>query len=778
MVQWGTKRTAKSPRDGMNGFDDSRSLWGKVVATAQPLGHLAQQVILARGRLRILDYAALGVSATRAGVEIHSIWSRETVVNLTPYFDHPGSEWKIAPYFVSRVAFENLEIHEKIVETHKVVKGGKITQAAWTATVDGVEIGWVGEPAEETVPEYIWSKTPEKIRHIAARRLWEKAGADNILRIQGEKTFPHFLPTDIVETNFLRMMQARVSKFLDKNVAWSIIMDGQPGTGKSVAVGYIAKKLGFKTVIVGAEDFCQRFQDRDGVSAHGVQLAEILRPDILIVNDIDRVTLEDQLRLLEIFDNAKSYARLIFATTNHYRKLLEPVRRPGRLDDLITVPGLSLEEVKQIAPGLIAHAERMVDWPIAYVRNMQERFIVLGDTAIDEFDTVARRLEEIRKDGKYPSSKAAPEKVEKPTKALPAKVVQVEKTVEPENMPSSILEAQMTPIEKFKWTGVGEAGILKSGTTEVFERKLAVGFGESGRCVSTTFAGGTLSHLKYNDDGSKSAIYMREVAEGTESVEVGSLIDETAEEKHVDAAESLELEETAPLAAAIPLEHEAGQPIKSRVGIWSLAKITDGLASYSLDVDGHEKYDRAILDIADSSHPLMQSVAATYPLGLVDAYRRNMAKREAARAAVERDEQEDAEVDEEIVEPSNEEVDAKIWTAQDHEDFCEHFTRMAEDVELGVKTRVLADVLPDGTNYYEFVNVSGADDETNQTETYNDEPELDFEYERAKEDAELKLRRFKNATKGWDLGTHAHTVTPDGYTEIVAISGADDKETV
>lgn len=189
--------------------------------------------------------------------------------------------------------------------------------------------------------------------------------------------------------------------FIHANEPWAIILDGEPGGGKTTAAGHLAQKMGFRTVVVNADDLCKQGHDSDGIHARGMELAEMLKPDIIIVNDIDRVEPKDQLALLDFFDNSKGFAKLVFATTNRYRDLIEPVRRPGRLDDLITVPGLDYEEIQRVAPAFSAHADRMLGWPIAYVRNMQKRYEVIGERAFEELDDMARRLSEVRTDGNY-----------------------------------------------------------------------------------------------------------------------------------------------------------------------------------------------------------------------------------------------------------------------------------------------------------------------------------------------------------------------------------------
>jgi ATPase family associated with various cellular activities (AAA) len=396
-MKWGQRGREQLSNDKT---ESRSSLWGKVLQSGEILGPVAMTAILARGRLRLRDYIAIGASTVNAGLKLWDIWSIEEPINLAKAFDYEGSPWRLCPYFICQHAFESMEIAEKMLDKYKVTKGGKVISAAWTATVDGIEIGWTGSPHQAVVPETIWSTKPQEIRLIAARRLWEKAGSDRVLRIVGEKTMPVFLPQAVVETEFLQMVEVRARKFLDHQTPRAMIMDGEPGTGKTTAAAHLARHFDFQTVVMSVEDFI-RSESPNGGRASGLELARLLAPDILIINDIDRLRPEYQLNLLDLLDAAKSFARLVFVTTNHYRALIEPVRRPGRLDDLLLVPGLSIKEIEMIAPKLKQIAGRMLGWPIAYVRDMADRYDVLGEEALAEFDDVQRRLNEVREDGGY-----------------------------------------------------------------------------------------------------------------------------------------------------------------------------------------------------------------------------------------------------------------------------------------------------------------------------------------------------------------------------------------
>lgn len=408
-MRWNQKSdTHKGVAESPGGWD-SQTTWGRVLTTGHHLMPLATSLLMARGRFRLVDYAALGISVTNAGLSIYRVWAVEKPVDLSSYFTDLDSGWKLCGYFVSKLAFDGVEIQERIVESRHRTKGGKIVEAAYTAVIDGVEIGWVSEPDCNSTPSHIYSKTPERIRDLAAKRLWERAGSDKILRVQGEVTLSYTLPEELIETRFLQTVEKRVAAFIDGKVARAMVLDGEPGCGKTSCVGYLARKFGLKTIIIAAEEFLESYPNGHGEFFNrAMEFVEVLKPDILIVNDVDRVPRDRQLPLLEVFDNAKTYAKVIFATTNHYRDLIEPVRRPGRLDDLIRVPGLSLEEILLLAPELQDIAPKMLGWPIAYVRDMKDRYRVLGDLGLAEFDEVARRLEEVRIDGNYGEATGKP----------------------------------------------------------------------------------------------------------------------------------------------------------------------------------------------------------------------------------------------------------------------------------------------------------------------------------------------------------------------------------
>jgi len=390
-------RWSNSPslHDSGSKWKDVNDSWGKVAVTLEEIADIGTCLLTARWPLRTVDKLALGMKSAKVLTNIYREWkSEEATVRLDEYFQ--GAPWQIVNYSVAAHAFQNIEIEEKLIKTHATSRNGKLTNAAWIATVQGVQIGWVGPPNMASMPIPIYCAAPDKVRDLAASRLWEMAGCDNILRVKDDQTFPVVVATDFIETEFVRNLESRVRRFLGAKSARAVLMDGQPGAGKTSSAAYLAKKFNLRTVVIDAIDFTTR--SASDVQLRGNGLVQMLRPEAIVVNDIDRLEVGEQLELLDLLDNAKQYAKLIFATTNHYRGLIEPIRRPGRLDDFVSVPGLTLEEIRKIAPDAGEYTERMLDWPIAYVCDVQKRFDVLGH---HEFEEVERRLTEIREDGSY-----------------------------------------------------------------------------------------------------------------------------------------------------------------------------------------------------------------------------------------------------------------------------------------------------------------------------------------------------------------------------------------
>ncbi len=111
----------------------------------------------------------------------------------------------------------------------------------------------------------------------------------------------------------------------------SILVQGPPGCGKSTFCLHAAAELAQRTMLLTPEYY---EKVRCGTWA---SVVDLLQPDMVIVDDVDRVgehSLESKLRL---FEEGYSDIPFVLFTTNDHQKLPAPMRRPGRIDQILEV---------------------------------------------------------------------------------------------------------------------------------------------------------------------------------------------------------------------------------------------------------------------------------------------------------------------------------------------------------------------------------------------------------------------------------------------------------
>ena len=108
-----------------------------------------------------------------------------------------------------------------------------------------------------------------------------------------------------------------------------VLCQGKPGSGKSTFCLHVARHLGARTLMLTPAAY-------DELSyAAWQELVEILKPQLIIVDDIDRVghhTLEKNLRL---FEEGHCEVPWVLFTSNDHEMLPLAMRRPGRIDEIL-----------------------------------------------------------------------------------------------------------------------------------------------------------------------------------------------------------------------------------------------------------------------------------------------------------------------------------------------------------------------------------------------------------------------------------------------------------
>src|SRR5690606_5763283 len=113
-----------------------------------------------------------------------------------------------------------------------------------------------------------------------------------------------------------------------------------------------ARQLSNRTLILTNEGW-------DGLSLSDWNLmAKILNPEMVIVDDIDRVSDWALETKLAMFEEGRCNVPFVLLTSNDFTALPQAMRRPGRIDQIVNVSEPTREVLRSIV-CLLAQAERV-----------------------------------------------------------------------------------------------------------------------------------------------------------------------------------------------------------------------------------------------------------------------------------------------------------------------------------------------------------------------------------------------------------------------------------
>lgn len=169
--------------------------------------------------------------------------------------------------------------------------------------------------------------------------------------------------------------------FREQGFRRNVLLQGPPGCGKSTFCRHAARELSERTLMLTPD-----FYD-DIRCGQWRSIARLLKPEMVVVDDVDRVSshsLESKLRLFE-----EGYCDIPFVlfTSNDHHRLPEPMRRPGRIDRIIEVEAPK-REVRWKLIGEMAQREGIDDVPETYLEALDE---ILCEESIAHLVEVFRR---------------------------------------------------------------------------------------------------------------------------------------------------------------------------------------------------------------------------------------------------------------------------------------------------------------------------------------------------------------------------------------------------
>lgn len=268
------------------------------------------------------------------------------------------------------------------------------------------QVGWTYQTGKLLEPEYgpfILKARKDATFQALGDSLWKSYRSNHCLFQDGKVIEDPFDAEGFLVTKQVRGMETRIRAFDRERIPRSILMQGPPGTGKSYAVRYLTQILNMRSLRVDIVSLTKSSSEISLLES----LLKVLRPDVLILDDLDRVS---HARILHFLELAAKFCRVIFATANLVHEMTGALLRPGRFDEIVEVKKLDPEVLRKMLNGDEIMAHRMRNLPIAYVVEYLKRVQALGKEAanveVEELITRARHIgEEYEDDGGEPIAK-------------------------------------------------------------------------------------------------------------------------------------------------------------------------------------------------------------------------------------------------------------------------------------------------------------------------------------------------------------------------------------
>lgn len=339
-----------------------------------------------------LDWFAVGARALGLGAKIRAESARARAADPWEYFETEDPKWTEVPEEFRKLVFQHITEAER-QDSHW--DGSIGADRVWLGRVGSELVGWLQNAAGDVVdgPYVLAARERETLGAIGAR-LWKRLGSDAAAYTRDGLVADPVSLDGILPSALMSDLRDRIDRFLAAGISRSFLFVGPPGTGKTVCIRYLAGSLGLSSLRVDLAVLSDYYgYHADTSITNSVEtLAKLLAPDMMILDDIDRVRSSG--RLLHFLEFAAREFKLVLASANCTQQMMGAALRPGRFDEVVTIdkldPRVLASMVNGCDPGLLAKLESL---PIAYVAEFVKRRDVLGhERAAAEVDDLVKRL--------------------------------------------------------------------------------------------------------------------------------------------------------------------------------------------------------------------------------------------------------------------------------------------------------------------------------------------------------------------------------------------------
>ena len=252
-----------------------------------------------------------------------------------------------------------------------------------TATLGEESILWLhGTSSVPVRGPFVWSAREEQTYACVRKAAWDEMGCDQAWYAHGKLLADTTPQCEVELSGEAGLLRERVKRFIAAKVARSYLIYGPPGSGKSTTIQNIARSLGLRTLRVElAEGPGQQAKSSDAqaVATSLEAVVMLLAPDVLILDDLDRI--EVSAELLRLLEFVRARTKVVLCSANRLEPLMGAALRPGRLDEVLRLDAVEEEARLRLVGNNAALAHRLEGLPVAYVVDFMARVRVLGEAA-------------------------------------------------------------------------------------------------------------------------------------------------------------------------------------------------------------------------------------------------------------------------------------------------------------------------------------------------------------------------------------------------------------
>jgi hypothetical protein len=337
------------------------------------------------------DWFSVGLRTANVGLTWYTGRKNVGPRSVWDFFNDDGRGWATFPRELKMAVTHSAK---DLVVAPEYLDADVKHPFACLGSLDNEVVGWVVDNGQVTDGPYYREDREEATFSALSRLIWKNLGGRYLLYAPDGLVIDTLSKEPIVPTPKMDELLDRVKKFLHANESRGYLLTGAPGTGKSQTIQWLIRVLNMTSLridlgVLGGE------ADRrgDSMSASLETMLRVLRPDVLVLDDLDRI--EVSASMLALLERARASCKVVIASANSPSALSGAATRPGRFDDIIHFEKLDIEVIRKILGEHKSMASKVEHLPAAYVAEFERRCRVLGKAqALKDLPELTQRAEE------------------------------------------------------------------------------------------------------------------------------------------------------------------------------------------------------------------------------------------------------------------------------------------------------------------------------------------------------------------------------------------------